>query len=79
MRIATATIVALSVCLAGCSGSSPGTNLDKAGGQVAPLVLTAVSPEGADRPSGAQLTAFVDAVDQLSQGRITVEPTFGAR
>lgn len=77
MRIATATVVALSVCLAGCSGSSPGGSLDKAGGQVAPVVLTAVSPEGADRPSGAQLTAFVDAVDQLSQGRITVEPTFG--
>ncbi len=78
MRIATATIVALSVCLAGCSGSSPGS-LDKAGGQVTPVVLTAVSPEGADRPSGAQLTAFVSAVDQMSQGRITVEPTFAVK
>ena len=77
MRIATATVVALSACLAGCSASSPGTNLDKAGGQVAPLVLTAVSSEGADRPSGAQLTAFVDAVDKLSQGRITIDPTYG--
>jgi TRAP-type C4-dicarboxylate transport system substrate-binding protein len=77
MWIATATIVALSVCLAGCSGSSPDSSPDKAGEQVAPLVLTAVSPEAADRPSGAQLTAFVDAVDQLSEGRITVEPTFG--
>ena len=79
MRIATATVVALSVCLAGCTGSSPGSSLDKAGGQVAPVVLTAASPEGADRPSGAQLTAFIDAVDQLSQGRITVEPTFGVQ
>ena len=77
MRISAATIIALGLCLAGCTGASPSTDLDKAGGKLAPLVLKAVSPESADRPSGAQLTAFADAVHQLSEGRISVEPTYG--
>jgi TRAP-type C4-dicarboxylate transport system substrate-binding protein len=76
MRFAAVTVTALSLFLVGCSAASPRTDLNKAGGQVAPIVLTAISPEAADRPSGAQLTAFTEAVAELSQGRITIQPTY---
>lgn len=72
VSIAVAAVLAAS----GCSGGDAGD--DKAGGKVAPVELSAWSSEAADRPSGAQLTAFAKAVDELSKGRITVEATYGS-
>lgn len=67
-----AAVLALCACSA---GGSPG--MDKGGGHAEPLTLTAWSSESVDRPTGAQLKAFVDAVADLSDGSITISPSYG--
>lgn len=61
-------LLAVSACTAGTT--------DKTGGDRPPLVLTAVSPEEADRPTGKQLAAVAAAIDRLSGGRITLRVSY---
>lgn len=63
--------------LTGCSALGTGETVDKAGVPVGPITLKAWSSETEDRPSGMQLTAFAQAVKQLSGGAMTVDATYG--
>lgn len=65
-----------SLMLAGCSAAGS-ERVDKAGVPVGPVTLTAWSSENENRPSGMQLTAFAEAVEQLSDGDMTIEATYG--
>jgi TRAP-type C4-dicarboxylate transport system substrate-binding protein len=67
---------AMTVTLA-LSACSAGKATDKTGGDSPPLVLTAVSPEDAERPTGKQLAAVAAAIDRLSGGRVTMQVTYG--
>jgi TRAP-type C4-dicarboxylate transport system substrate-binding protein len=67
-------VITLSGCSAATTGSAP---VDHAGGRLTTVTLQAVSSESADRPSGAQLKSFVDAVRKRSDGRIVIDATYG--
>lgn len=70
-------VVSAVLMLTGCSAGGSGTVVDKAGVPVGPITLKAWSPEGEDRPTGMQLTAFAQAVDRLSGGAMTIDATYG--
>jgi len=68
-----AAAITAAVALSACTAD---TTTDKTGGDSPPLVLTAVSPENAERPTGKQLAAFAAAIDRLSAGRLTLKVTY---
>ena len=76
MRISAIAVSSL-IIMTGCSAAGAGPSVDKAGAPIGPVTLSAWSPEVATRPSGMQLTAFVEAVERLSGGAMTVEATYG--
>ena len=68
-----AVVMSAALALTACSAD---TTTDKTGGDSPPLVLTAVSPEDAERPTGKQLTAVAAAIDRLSDGRMALKVTY---
>jgi TRAP-type C4-dicarboxylate transport system substrate-binding protein len=64
---------------AGCGDSDADgvdAGADKVGNPPPPVTITLVTSEQPDRPGGDMVEAFVTAVDELSDGRVTIVPTF---
>jgi TRAP-type C4-dicarboxylate transport system substrate-binding protein len=70
-----ALVVLSVVALAGCSGGE-GT---KAGGSDVPLRLRLGTPDFRDTPGGAQIEDFARRVEELSEGRVRIEPVWNAQ
>lgn len=69
-RTAIALGAALVVALGGCTGTA---ETDKSGGTPQPLRLTLGTPDHEGQPGAAQVRAFLDEVETLSDGRIEVD------
>src|SRR5262245_17861983 len=73
-RIAVYTAVAAAVLVAaGCTYDPPST---KAGGDSPPVTLRMGSADPQGRPSSEQVELFAQQVEQLSRGRLRIEPVF---
>jgi TRAP-type C4-dicarboxylate transport system substrate-binding protein len=75
--VVTRLVAVLAVLLLSTGCAAGGPVVDKAGVPVGPVTLRAWSPEAQDRPSGMQLTAFVEAVGRLSGGAMRIDATYG--
>lgn len=71
-------LVAMALLAAACTDAGTADDTTTGAPPSEPVVLRIATNEGPDTPSGAAVVAFADAVDDLSDGALRVEPAWEA-